>query len=261
MDLNLNGKVAVVIASSQGLGKAVATELVKEGAYVMLASRNAAKLELVSKELQAMGPGKASFHATDITKPEEIKELIEDTVRTFGGIDILVNNAGGPPTGKFEDFSDESWQNSFELDLLSYIRIIREALPHLKVNGGRIVNMASISVKTPLPNLILSNTFRTGVVGLSKTLAEEFAPYGILVNVVAPGLISTDRIKYLNQMNADKEGREVKDVEKDALRKIPMGRYGTPEEFGKAVTWLVSGANTYITGSTIYLDGGMAKAL
>lgn len=261
MNLDLEGKVALVIASSQGLGKAVATELVKEGAHVMLASRNKVKLELTSLELQAMGPGKAAYHVTDITKPEEIKALISATLDTYGRIDILINNAGGPPAGKFEDFTDEDFQKAFELNLLSYIRLIREALPSLKKNGGKIVNFTSSSVKTPIPNLILSNTFRTGVAGLSKTLAEEFAPYGILVNVVAPGLIATERIKYLNQINADKEGRDVTEVEADALKKIPLGRYGTPEEFARAVTWLVSGANTYITGSTLFLDGGMVKAL
>ena len=169
MDLGLKNKVALVIASSQGLGKAVAKELVKEGAHVMLTSRSEDKLAEVKEELEALHGGKVAFPC-DITKNEDIQKLVVRTHEVFGKIDILLNNAGGPPSGKFDSFSDEAWQQAFELNLLSYIRIIREVLPDLRKEGGRIVNIASISVKTPLPNLVLSNTFRNGIVGLSKTL-------------------------------------------------------------------------------------------
>lgn len=261
MDLGLTNKVALVIASSQGLGKAVAKELVKEGAHVMLTSRSEDKLAEVKEELEALHAGKVAYFPCDITQVEDIQKLVERTHAVFGKIDILLNNAGGPPSGKFDSFSDEVWQQAFELNLLSYIRIIREVLPDLRKEGGRIVNIASTSVKTPLPNLVLSNTFRNGIVGLSKTLADELAPDNILVNVVAPGKIATDRLKYLNEANAKAKELTVAEADKAAIAAIPLGRYGTPEEFAKAVVFLLSDANTYITGSTLYVDGGAVKAI
>lgn len=261
MDLELKGKNALVIASSQGLGKAIATELVKEGANVMLTSRSEEKLVQVKEELEAWQKGKIAYCVCDITKPEDIRNLVEQTHQELGNIDILLNNAGGPPSGTFEEFDDKAWQHSFELNLLSYVRVIREVLPDLKKQGGRIANIASISVKSPLPNMVLSNTFRNGIVGLSKSLAEELAPDNILVNVIAPGTIATDRIQELNEAKAERAGKKVEEIEKAALAAIPMGRMGTPEEFAKAVTFLLSGANTYITGTTLLIDGGQAKVI
>ncbi|MGP6147160.1 SDR family oxidoreductase [Jeotgalibaca sp. A122] len=261
MDLGLKGKNALIIASSQGLGKAVATELVKEGANVMLTSRSEDALREVQEELELLGEGRVTYFPCDITKPEEIKALVAETQKRLGTINILLNNAGGPPSGVFDDFEDEAWQRAFELNLLSYIRIIREVLPDLRKEGGRIVNVASISVKTPMKNLILSNTFRNGIVGLSKSLAEELGPDNILVNVAAPGTIGTGRIAQLNKNNAEKQGVSVEDIEKETAAKIPLGRMGRPQEFGKAVAFLLSDANTYITGSTILVDGGMAKVI
>ncbi|WP_066301267.1 SDR family oxidoreductase [Bacillus sp. FJAT-29937] len=261
MELNLNNKVSLVIASSQGLGKAVAERLVKEGANVMLTSRNAEKLAAVKSELDALGKGKVSYFPADITKVEDISLLVRKTREVFGKIDILINNAGGPPGGTFEMFSDQDWQNAFELNLLSYIRIIREVLPDLKETGGRIVNIASSSVKQPIPGLILSNTFRTGIVGLAKTLAEELAPYNILVNTVSPGRIATDRVAYLDKMNADRRGVSQEQIKEEAQNTIPLKRYGTPEEFANVVVFLVSDASTYVTGSSILVDGGMIKSI
>lgn len=261
MDLQLQGKVALVVASSQGLGKAVATELVKEGAHVMLTSRDAAKLEVVQQELALLGKGSVAWHRADITKAEDIQALVAATRERFGKIDILINNAGGPPAGTFAQLSDDDWQRAFELNLLSYIRLIREVLPDLQQTGGRIVNIASCSVKQPLPGLILSNTFRLGIVGLTKTLAEELAPYNILINTVAPGRIATDRLLYLDQKRAEQLGISREEVAEQAKGQIPLGRYGTPEEFAKVVTFLVSAASTYITGSTLLVDGGMVKGI
>ncbi|UFJ38969.1 SDR family oxidoreductase [Brevibacillus humidisoli] len=261
MELNLHGKTALVVASSQGLGKAVAAELVKEGTNVMLTSRDKAKLEVVRDELRQLGKGEVAYYRADITNPDEIKGLVQATRDTFGKIDILVNNAGGPPGGTFEQLSDQDWQKAFELNLLSYIRIIREVLPDLKKAGGRIVNIASSSIKQPIPGLILSNTFRLGIVGLTKTLAEELAPYNILINTVAPGRIATDRVAYLDQLKADKLGTNREEVEQQSKEQIPLGRYGTPEEFAKVVAFLVSGASTYMTGSSFLVDGGMVKSI
>jgi 3-oxoacyl-[acyl-carrier protein] reductase len=261
MDLNLQGKIALVIASSQGLGKAIAKELVKEGASVMITSRDEDKLQKVQDELALLENGQIAFHRTDITNLDDIQSLIQATHERFGKIDILVNNAGGPSGGTFENITDEGWQASFELNLLSYIRIIREVLPDLKQAGGRIVNIASSSIKRPIPGLILSNTFRMGIVGLAKSLAEELAPYNILVNTVAPGRIATDRVDYLDQLKANRLGINKEDVVREAKSVIPLNRYGTPEEFAKVVTFLVSDACTYVTGTSLLVDGGMVKSI
>ena len=261
MELHLVKKNALILASSQGLGMAMAAELVKEGANVMLASRDGEKLAAVQRELSQLGTGKVSYKVTDITKAEDIKSLVAQTAEEFGGIDILINNAGGPPGGSFSDFNDEEWQQSFELNLLSFIRTIRESLPHLKKQGGKIVNIASSSIKEPIPGLILSNTFRTAIVGLSKTLASELAPDGILINTVGPGRIATDRVQHLDKMNAEKQGVTPEEMTEQSINKIPLGRYGEPEEFARFVTFLVSGANTYLTGQSYLVDGGMIKSI
>jgi 3-oxoacyl-[acyl-carrier protein] reductase len=261
VELNLENKIALVVASSQGLGKAIATQLVKEGTNVMLTGRNEEKLAAVQKELEALGKGKAAYFAADITKIKDIQTLVQKTREKFGEIDILVNNGGGPPGGAFEQLSDEAWQQAFELNLLSYIRMIREVLPDLKKGGGKIVNIASSSIKQPIPGLILSNTFRLGIVGLTKTLAEELAPYHILINTVAPGRIATDRVAFLDQMKAQKTGVTRDQIAEESQKTIPLKRYGTPEEFANVVTFLLSDANTYMTGSSLLVDGGMVKSI
>lgn len=261
MELNLNGKTALVVASSQGLGFAIAERLVKEGANVMISGREEDKLKQKASQLEALGSGKVSYQETDITKVEDIKRLVSKTVEAFNTIDILVNNAGGPPAGSFEDFSDEQWYAAFELNLLSYVRMIREALPYLKQKGGKILNIASSSIKEPIPGLILSNTYRTGLVGLAKTLASEFAPYNILINTIAPGRIATDRVRHLDQVNADKQGMKIEEVEEKMKSAIPLKRYGTPEEFANVAAFLLSDANTYMTGSSFLVDGGMIKSI
>ncbi|MBT2756204.1 SDR family oxidoreductase [Mesobacillus foraminis] len=259
MNLQLEGKTAVVAASSQGLGLAIAKELVDEGANVLLSGRHDAKLKQAVDQLG--GPGKAAYKQTDLTRPADIEQLIDEAIEKFGSIDILVNNAGGPPAGTFETISDEEWQHAFELNLLSYIRLIRAALPALKARGGKIINIASSSIKEPIPGLILSNTFRTGIVGLTKTLSQELAPYKILINTVAPGRIATDRVKHLDEVNAEKLGLPLEKVEERAKNNIPLQRYGEPEEFAKVVVFLASEANTYMTGSSFLVDGGMVKSI
>jgi 3-oxoacyl-[acyl-carrier protein] reductase len=261
MDLQLSGKTAVIAASSQGLGKAIAEGLLKEGANVVISGRDEAKLKSVADELGQMGSGKVVFKRTDIANPEDIRNLVQTAVEHFGGVDILVNNAGGPPAGSFESITDEQWQTAFELNLLSYIRLIREALPYLKQNGGKIINIASSSIKEPIPGLLLSNTFRTGIVGLTKTLSQELARYGILINTVAPGRIATDRVRHLDEINAEKMQISREDVEEKVKGTIPLGRYGNPDEFAKVVVFLASDANSYMTGSSFLVDGGMVKSI
>lgn len=174
---------------------------------------------------------------------------------------MLVNNAGGPPAGTFEEMSDDDWQYAFELNLLSYIRFIRETLPYMKKKGGKIVNIASSSVKEPIPGLILSNTFRTGIIGLTKTLASELAQYEILINTVAPGRIATDRVASLDEIAANKQGKTKEEIEEMMKKTIPLGRYGKPEEFATYVCFLLSDMNSYMTGQTLLIDGGMVKSI
>ncbi|WP_077211340.1 SDR family oxidoreductase [Bacillus dakarensis] len=261
MNFNLSGKTALVAASSQGLGRAIAEELLKEGANVMICGRDEEKLSGVQEELKSIGKGQVNYFKVDLTNNEEIVTLVDHTVKKYGGIDILVNNAGGPPAGSFDTITDEMWQNAFELNLLSFIRLIRESLPYLRKQGGKIINVASTSIKEPIPGLILSNTFRTGIAGLSKTLAGELAKDGILINTVAPGRISTDRTKHLDSVRAKAQGITVEEAEKNSKANIPLKRYGTPEEFAKVVTFLASDANSYMTGSSFLVDGGMIKSL
>jgi 3-oxoacyl-[acyl-carrier protein] reductase len=261
MDLNLKGKNALVVASSKGLGKAIAAQLAREGANVMITSRNEEKLQAVKAELQQLGGGNVAYHQADITKSGDIQSLVQAVRDTYGTIDILINNAGGPPGGTFRDFKDEDWQQAFELNLLSYIRMIREVLPLMEDRGGRIINIASSSIKQPIPGLILSNTFRLGIVGLTKTLAQELAAQNILINTVAPGKIATDRVAHLDQLKAEGEGVSVDQVIQQSEAGIPLNRYGRPEEFANVVTFFVSEANTYMTGQSFLVDGGMVKAI
>ncbi|VEF48589.1 short-chain dehydrogenase/reductase SDR [Bacillus freudenreichii] len=261
LDLGLKNKKALVMASSQGLGRAIAEQFVLEGTDVMLASRNEEQLQKVAEELNRLGGGRAEYIRCDIMDPDDISQAVKHTADSFGSIDILINNAGGPPAGGFEDFEDEEWQRSFELNLLSYIRIIRAALPFLKQKGGRIINIASSSIREPIPGLILSNTFRLGIVGLSKTIADEFAKYNILVNTVGPGRIATERIEHLDEKRAQREDISVEEIRALSAESIPLGRDGKPEEFAKIVVFLASEGNTYMTGSTFVVDGGKLRSI
>jgi 3-oxoacyl-[acyl-carrier protein] reductase len=259
MDLDLSGKTALVVASSKGLGKAIATQLAAEGADVMLCSRNAEQLELAKNELRVHALGRVEACPCDITNIDDIQALVAATRKRLGKIDILINNAGGPPGGGFEQQDDAAWQSAFELNLLSYVRLIRAVLPDLKQSGGRIINVTSSSIKQPIPGLILSNAFRMGILGLSKSLADELAPFNILVNTVAPGRVATDRTAYLDQLKADQRGVSKEQVIAESLQNIPLKRYGDPEEFARVVCFLASGASSYVTGSTLMIDGGMVK--
>jgi 3-oxoacyl-[acyl-carrier protein] reductase len=261
MNLGLHNQAVIVCASSAGLGKATALEFCREGANVTLCGRRESELRRAAAEIQAATGREPHFVVADLTRADDIVRLVETAVARFGGLFALVNNSGGPPPGTFEQFDDGAWQSAFELNLLSYVRTIRAALPHLrKGNGGRILNFTSTSVKSPIDNLILSNTFRTGVLGLTKTLASELGPDRILVNVLGPGRIQTDRIEQLDTMRAQNAGLSVEQVRADTRRMIPLGRYGTPEELAKIAVFLNSPANTYITGQTVLVDGGLVKA-
>lgn len=261
MNLGLTDVPVIVCASSAGLGKATALEFAREGARVMLCSRRDAELKKAASEIKSATGNEPKYTVVDVTKPGEVVALVDATVKAFGGVHTLINNSGGPPAGVFDNFDDAAWQSAFELNLLSYVRAIRAALPHMrKGGGGRIVNFTSSSVKSPIDNLILSNTFRTGVLGLTKTLASELGRDKILVNVLGPGRVQTDRIEQLDTIRAQKAGTTVDQVRADTSKTIPLGRYGTPDEFAKIAVFLGSPSNTYITGQTVLVDGGMVKA-
>lgn len=262
MDLGLQGKVALVQASSRGLGRAIATELAAGGAKVMVSSRDEEALARAAGEIREATGAEVDHCPTDLTRAEDIENLVRRTAERFGGVDVLVTNTGGPPAGNFGDFEDKDWTAAFDLILLSLIRAVRETLPHMRERGGgRIVNVASSSIKQPIEGLILSNTFRAGIVGLAKSLSAELAPDGILVNTIGPGRISTERSAAIDAKNAEARGIPVEEVREKIESSIPLGRYGTPEEFAKVAAFLASPANSYVTGQAILVDGGMVRAL
>ncbi|SDI26324.1 SDR family oxidoreductase [Natribacillus halophilus] len=263
MDLQLQNKAALVLAGSKGLGRAIATELAREGAKVMIASRDEEQLEQTVGEIRRDIAGTEMQYAVcDLTNEEDIKAAVSKTVDQYGTIDVLINNSGGPKAGGFEDVNAQDWQNAYELNLLSYVRATDAALPHMKTQQhGRIVNITSSSIKQALDDMVLSNTFRAGVLGLTKSLASEYAGDNILVNTVGPGRIATDRVASLDELKASKQNKDVDTVQKEAEASIPAGRYGQPEEFAKTVAFLASGANSYVTGEAMLVDGGLVKAL
>ncbi|QJD86559.1 SDR family oxidoreductase [Cohnella herbarum] len=262
MDLMLSGKSVFVAASSKGLGKAVALQYAREGARVTIASRSLEQLAQAREEIRALTGAEVGIFQMDVSKDEDIRNAIRTAAAGSDGLDVLVTNAGGPQGGFFSDMADKDWTGGFELSLLSTIRMIREALPFLKASGGgRIVNLTSTSIKQPIDGLILSNVFRAGVNALTKSLASELAGDGILINTVAPGRIGTDRIAELDMKRAANQGRTVDDIQAEAIKQIPLGRTGTPEEFARHVVFYGSFANTYVTGQSLLVDGGMVKGL
>lgn len=263
MNLNLTGKSVIVTASSKGLGKATAKKFAEEGARVFISSRHKEELEKTKEDIRnETGNEKVEAVVCDMTRLEDIKSLVEQASNKHGTVDVLINNTGGPPAGTFDKVNDEDWQHAFELNLLSFTRMIREVLPHMRQQGaGRIINFASSSIKQPIDNLILSNTFRAGIVGLAKSLSQELAPDNILINTIGPGRIGTDRVAHLDQVRAEQIDESYEDVKRQAEASIPMGRYGEPEEFASLAVYLASGANTYVTGQSLLVDGGMVKAL
>ncbi len=263
MDLGLQNKRVIVTASSKGLGKATALQFAKEGARVLISSRNEEELKTTLEEIkQNSGNAEIFYTVCDVTKEEDIVQLFKEAKTKLGGVDILVNNAGGPTPGGFGQVTDQDWANAFEKNLLSYIRTIRQALPNMQAQKfGRIVNISSSSTKEVLDGLILSNTFRLGMVGLSKSIAREYGNDNILINTVGPGRIQTDRVTELDEIAAKKRDITIEEVRDGFKQVIPMGRYGEPAEFAKVITFLCSEANTYMTGQSLVIDGGMLKAL
>lgn len=261
MDLGLQGKVAVVAAASKGLGRACARELAREGARVVICARDAAALQATRDALAAETGAEVLAVPADMTQAADIERVVAEAVRQFGALHIVVTNAGGPPAGYFLEFDDATWQAAVNLTLLSAVRLIRAALPHLKHAGwGRIINITSVSVKEPIDNLVLSNSIRAAVHGLAKTLAAQVAADGITVNNVMPGYIQTDRINQLAAITAKNTGKPVDEVIADLGKPVPVGRVGRPEELAAVVAFLASERASYITGHSLPVDGGRIRA-
>jgi 3-oxoacyl-[acyl-carrier protein] reductase len=263
MDLGLRGKVAIVAASSKGLGRAVATGLAREGALVTINGRDKETLAATGRAIRAETGGDVIEIVGDMSIPEDIERLVSETARKRGFIDIVVCNAGGPPAGTFSNFPDDQpWLDAINTNLMSTVRLSRLAIPYLEARGGgSITNIVSTSVKQPINYLVLSNTARTAVIGMAKSLATEFAPKNIRVNNVCPGPTRTDRIVKMASARAAKSGKTVEEVLAEDESQIPMGRLGRPEEFGNVVVFIASPAASYVTGVTIQVDGGAVQSL
>lgn len=265
MDLGLSGKVAIVAASSSGLGKATALTFAREGALVTVNGRDAESLSRAADEIREETGADVLEVVADLRDPDAARHLVVTTVAARGGLDLVVCNAGGPPPGTFADLVDKGdapWLDAVELNLMSTIRLSRAAIPHLVARGGgSITNIVSVSVKQPIPYLVLSNTARTAVIGFAKSLAGELAPQGIRVNNVLPGSILTNRVRSIAAPKAEATGRSMDDIIREEGAQIPMGRHGTPQEFANAVVFLASPAASYITGVSLLVDGGVYKGL
>lgn len=262
MDLGLDDKIALVAASSRGLGRAVALRLAQEGAHVAVCARGERALEETADDIRQATGQRVLVVPIDVSRPGAADRLVDATVETFGGLDILVTNAGGPPPGTFLDFSSDDWEDATQLTLMSAVRLCYAAVPVMRDQGsGSILAMTSITVKQPLPNLILSNSLRLGVIGLIKTLADELGPLGIRANALCPGWTRTARVEQLLQDRARRNGTTPEDEAAKIAAGIPLGRMGTPEEFAAAAAFLVSDAASYINGVSLLVDGGMARPM
>jgi 3-oxoacyl-[acyl-carrier protein] reductase len=262
MDLGLKDRVALVCGASKGLGQAVAYGLAREGARLAICSRSEENIrgaaDAISRETGAeVLPLKA-----DLTAAAEARAFFNRALAHFGKVDILVTNAGGPPSLPFPEITDAHWEEAFRLTLLSAAILIREAIPKMQERKyGRIVNLTSVAVKQPIPALILSNTLRTGLVGLAKTLSSIYGPDNILINNVCPGYTLTERVRELSELVARRQHTTPEAVIRDWEKEIPLGRLGRPEEPANLVVFLASERASYITGATIQVDGGYYRGL
>ena len=264
MDLGLQDKIALVVASSTGLGFAAALELAREGAKVAICGRSQERLD-AAKERIAAELGNANNVATfvvDVMVAEQTDQLIADVAAHFGGLDILITNAGGPPGGTFDSTSLEEWDRAYQLTLMSAVRLIKTALPHLRQSkAASVLTVTSISVKQPIAGLLLSNAFRPAVVGMTKTLSQELGAENIRVNSILPGWTATDRVNHIFEDRAERNNSDPDSEKANITNSIPLGRMAEPAEFGRVATFLSSPAASYITGAMIPVDGGSYEGL
>ena len=262
MDLGLRNRVAVVAAASAGLGKAVALELALEGANIVINARDSKSLQVTATEIERESGLRIEAVSGDVTKAEDVKNLVSRAKEKFGRLDILVTNAGGPPGGFFDDFGVDAYRSALELNLLSTVALCKEAVPAMREGKwGRIVAITSVTAKQPLENLILSNTARAGAHGFLKSLSQQVAGDGITVNAVCPGYHFTERLKALAHLSAEREGTTVEQICERWAASTSMKRIGDPREFSAAVAFLCSDRASYITGTAIQVDGGAYRGL
>lgn len=262
MDLQLAGKRALVTGASRGLGYAVARGLALEGAQVAINSRSQEKLSHAAVTLRAEASVPVTPLVGDLAEPDVPAQLIEQAAKALGGLDILVTNAGGPPAGKFEIFNDEIWQKAIDLSLMSHVRLIRAALPHLRQSAYAVVlTITSLSVKQPIADLVLSNSVRAATVGLTKSLALELGSAGIRFNSILPAWTETERVHELMSFRAQKSGATVEEEIRNQSKDSVFGRMGQPGEFANAAVFLCSPAASFITGVMLSVDGGMYKGI
>jgi 3-oxoacyl-[acyl-carrier protein] reductase len=262
MDLGLKDKVALVAASSQGLGKAVAMGLAKEGAKLALCARNAQALMATTEEIAAAHNVDIFATTVDVTNEKSVRDFVAKSTERFGRIDICVTNAGGPPAKPFDATTTDEWRRAIDLNLMSTLFLAHAVLPGMRERRwGRLITITSLTVKQPIDGLILSNSVRAAVVGLVKSLSNEYAPYNVLVNNVCPGYTATDRLGELSSTLAKSAGVEPSEIEKRWTTQIPLGRLARPDEFADAVVFLASQRASYITGQSLSIDGGFAKGL
>jgi 3-oxoacyl-[acyl-carrier protein] reductase len=262
MDLGLKNRVAAVAAASRGLGYAVARELSAEGARVGICSRNEDNARTAAEKIASETGGQVFHCVANVSKRDDAVRFVQAVNERFGRVDILITNAGGPPPGGFDDVEFDDVERAFHLTLESAIAMMKTVIPSMRERRwGRIVNMLSFTVKHPELNLLMSNTMRTGLVGFSKSVAREIAADNVLINGVAPGFTRTERLEELAQDMAKREGEGVGDVYHDWEKRIPMGRLGQPEEIAKVTVFLCSEAASFVTGTTIQVDGGLVCGL
>jgi len=261
MDLGLKGRVAIVGASSKGLGKASALALAREGANVTICARTEADLESAAEEIRRDASGEVLVVPADLSSVDGIRAVVEATVDRFGGIDVLVHNSGGPPPGGFSELSDDDWQRAFEMVTLSFVRFVREVIPHMREKRwGRIIGIQSSSVKEPVQYLDLSNGLRPGIAGLMKAIMPELARDGITINLVLPGMFLTSRINPRLASPSAEERRLAEEELAPVAATIPLGRLGEPVELGALVAFLASEPASYITGAAYQVDGGRIRS-
>jgi len=262
MDLGIKDRVAVVAASSRGLGQAAARGLAREGAKLALCARASAPLDAAAEEIRRESGAEVMTRALDVTDYDEVRRFVAAVVERFGRLDICVANAGGPPAKSFAETTMEDWRAAADLNLMSTVYFAKEALPVMqRQQWGRFIAITSVAVKQPVEGLILSNAVRSAVSGLIKTLANEYGRYGVLVNNVCPGYTATARLVELSHRLAEKEGVDAAEIEARWARQTALGRVGRPEEFADLVVFLASERATYITGASIAVDGGLVKGL
>lgn len=262
MNLGLRGKVALVAAASRGLGRAVANELAAEGMNLILCAREPAALEQAAAEIAAASDVSVLAESTDVSEPAAVEQLVAHGIDRFGRVDVLVTNAGGPPAGPFESLTPSMWEAATRLTLGSVVSMTRAVLPGMKSRRwGRIINISSIAVKQPVDNLMLSNSVRAAVTGFARTLATEVAPFGVTVNNALPGYTKTERVEQLARASEARGGPSAETVRRGWEGQIPMGRLGEPREFAALVAFLASERASYITGTSVAVDGGWVRAL